>query len=115
MDEILIALAAEHAELAGIVDRCTDDDWERPTRCEGWDVASVLLHLAQTDEFAAMTARGDLDQFRDGFLGNRENQTISVDDAAAAQVDRDRAVGGDAIRQRWHDASVEMRGSVRRR
>ena len=85
MDEILIALAAQHAELAGIVDRCTDDDWERPNALRRVGRRFVLLHLAETDEFAAMTTRGDLDQFRDGFLGNRENQTISVDDAAAAR------------------------------
>jgi uncharacterized protein (TIGR03084 family) len=111
VDDILIALAAQHAELAEVVDACTADDWERPTRCEGWDVASVLLHLAQTDEFATASAHGQLDRFRYGLLGDRERQTVSVDDAAAAQVDADRPAGGDAIRQRWHDASRAMRAA----
>jgi uncharacterized protein (TIGR03084 family) len=109
VDDLLTALAAQHAELAGLIDGCSDNDWERPTRCEGWDVASVLVHLAQTDEFAAASARGELDGLRDGFFGGREQQTVSVDDAAAAQVDADRAAGGDAIRQRWYDASRSMR------
>ncbi len=108
MDDILRALAAQHAELAQIIDGCTDDDWVRPTRCEGWDVADVLVHLAQTDEFAAASARGELDSYVGGFLGSRETQTVSVDDAAAAQVDMERAAGGPAIRQRWHAASKEM-------
>jgi uncharacterized protein (TIGR03084 family) len=111
MDEILIALAAQHAELAGLVDACTNGDWERPTRCEGWDVASVLLHLALTDEFATASAHGELDGFRDGFFGSAGRQTVSVDDAAAAQVEADRAAGGDAIRQRWRDASLAMRAA----
>ena len=111
MDEILIALASQHAELADLIDRCTSDDWERPTRCVGWDVASVLLHLAQTDELATTSAHADLDGFLHGFLGDREHQTVSVDDAAAAQVEVDRPAGGDAIRQRWHDASREMRAA----
>ena len=92
-----MALTAQHAELALLVDACTDDDWERSTRCEGWDVAAVLLHLAQTDEFATTSAHGDFDGFSSGLLGSRDQQTVSVDDAVAAQVDAERASGGDAI------------------
>ena len=109
MDDILIALAAQHADLARIVDGCTGDDWGRATRCEGWDVAAVLLHLAQTDEVATQSAHGELDQFAGGFIGRGVSQTITVDDAAAAQVELERAAGGDAIRTRWHDASQAMR------
>jgi uncharacterized protein (TIGR03084 family) len=109
VEDILIALASQHAELAKIVDGCTNVDWERPTRCEGWDVASVLAHLALTDESATASARGELDRYGDdGVLGSREHQTVSVDEAAAAQVDAERGAGGDAIRQRWHDASEAM-------
>ncbi len=111
MDDILRALTAQHVELAGIVDGCSDDDWERPTRCEGWDVAAVLVHLAVTDELAAASARGELDGYPLGFLGDRTNPALSVDDAAAAQVDADRDAGGEAIRRRWHDASEEMRAA----
>jgi uncharacterized protein (TIGR03084 family) len=111
VDDILAALAAQHVELAGIVDACTTDDWERPTRCEGWDVASVLVHLAVTDELATASARGELDGYSDGFLGSGSSQTVTVDDAAAAQVDADRGAGGAAIRQRWHDATTEMRAA----
>ncbi|MDQ1465923.1 MAG: hypothetical protein QOH10_338 [Actinomycetota bacterium] len=109
MDDILSALAAQHTELAEIVDRCTNGDWERPTRCVGWDVASVLAHLALTDELATASALGELDRYDDGLVGSRERQTVSVDAAAAAQVDAVRGAGGDAIRQRWHDASETMR------
>ena len=112
MDDLLIALDSQHAELAELVDSCKPDDWERATRCEGWDVASVLLHLAQTDEYATASAGGDLDGYRDGLLGTREQQTISVDDAAAAQVAFDRAAGGDEIRRRWHEASRTMRAAL---
>lgn len=109
MDDLLIALAAQHAELADLLAGCTNDDSGRPTRCDGWDVAAVLLHLAQTDELATASAHGELDRFLDGFLGNRARQTVSVDDAAAAQVDRERDAGGDAIRERWHAAAHDMR------
>jgi uncharacterized protein (TIGR03084 family) len=110
--DILNALAAQHAELAQIVDACSGDDWERPTRCEGWDVGDVLVHLAQTDELASISARGELDSYVGGFLG-ASDRTVSVDEAAAAQVDIDRAAGGIAIRRRWHDASEEMQTEFR--
>jgi uncharacterized protein (TIGR03084 family) len=111
VDEILAALRAQHSELADLVDKCTTDDWERPTRCEGWDVASVLVHLAATDELAAATTHGKLDGYTDGFVGRGAGQTVTVDDAAAAQVDVDRGAGGDAIRQRWHAASEAMQAA----
>jgi uncharacterized protein (TIGR03084 family) len=111
VDDLLEALAEQHAELGELLHGCANDDWERPTRCVGWDVASVVLHLAQTDELAIDSVRGALDPLPDGLMGSRENQTVSVDDAAAAQVEADRAAGGDAIRQRWRDASREMRAA----
>jgi uncharacterized protein (TIGR03084 family) len=109
VEDILIALASQHAQLAELVDGCANDDWERPTRCEGWDIASVLAHLALTDEGATASARGEFDHYADGLLGSRERQTVSVDDAAAAQVEVERAAGGEKIRRRWHDASETMR------
>jgi uncharacterized protein (TIGR03084 family) len=108
MDELLTALAAQHAELAELIGQCSSDDWERSTPCAGWDVADVLLHLAQTDELAIASARGELPPLADGLMGSRESQVVSVDNAAAAQVAADRATGGDAIRRRWHDGSQGM-------
>jgi uncharacterized protein (TIGR03084 family) len=105
MDDLLTALAAQHAELGELIDQCSNDDWERATPCVGWDVADVLLHLTLTDELAITSARGELPPLADGLLGSREHQAVSVDDAAAAQVAAERAMGGDAIRRRWHDAS----------
>ena len=58
MQTIVTALEEQHAELAALLDGLDDRDWERPTRCEGWAVADVVLHLAQTDELALASARG---------------------------------------------------------
>ncbi len=110
MDDLLHALADQHAALAALVDRCSAADWERPTRCEGWDVGAVLLHLAQTDELALASARGELDNYHGGFIvDDRGQRTVTVDDAAAAQVDVERAAGAEVIGRRWHAASEAMR------
>jgi uncharacterized protein (TIGR03084 family) len=109
--DLLDALAAQHAELAALVDGCTTADWERPTRCVGWDVASVLLHLAQTDELAASSARGELEPLEGGLMSTTTDSDATVDGAAASSVDRERAAGGDAIRDRWHAGSKEMQAA----
>ncbi|MCU1391263.1 MAG: wyosine base formation [Ilumatobacteraceae bacterium] len=112
MDDLVAALDQQHAELATLVDGCDDADWQQPTRCEGWDVASVLLHLAQTDELGLQSATGALDHHVNGVLGSRDEQTVTVDDAAADRVANERAAGGDAIRERWHRSSVALREAI---
>ena len=113
MDAIIGDLADQHAELRSLVERCTDDDWSRQTRCDGWDVADVLLHLVQTDELAIASARGDLDGYLDGFLGARDETSMTVDGAAAAQVELERAIGGTAIAARWEESSVALQAELR--
>jgi uncharacterized protein (TIGR03084 family) len=113
MEALIDALAAQHAELRSLIEPCTDRDWLRPTPCEGWDVGDVLLHLVQTDELAVTSARGDLDELRDGFLGNRDERSLTVDAAAAAQVEVERAIGGAAIAARWERSSASLLAEVR--
>jgi uncharacterized protein (TIGR03084 family) len=61
---------------------------------------------------ATASARGELEPLADGLMGPLEHQTMTVDEAAARQVEVERAAGGSAIRQRWHDASREMRRAL---
>ncbi len=57
MEANLAALAEQHAELDALLSSLDDAGWQRPTRCEGWTVADVVLHLAQTDEMALGSAQ----------------------------------------------------------
>ena len=58
MDEIVGALEAQQAELTGLLEGLDDDGWGRPSPCEGWDVADVVLHLVQTNEHGDRQPRG---------------------------------------------------------
>ena len=60
MQEIVGALAEQQDELAALLADLDDDGWATPSACEGWSVADVVLHLAQTNEMATGSARGDL-------------------------------------------------------
>jgi uncharacterized protein (TIGR03084 family) len=106
-------LSGQHAQLRTLVEGCSDTDWRRETPCEGWDVGDVLLHLVLSDELAIASARGDLDSFTEGFLGPRDEARITVDAAAAAHVDSERAIGGAAIASRWNESSHRLLAELR--
>lgn len=100
MDPTLDALEEQHEILSGLIDDLDDVGWRRPTRCEGWDVADVVLHLAQTDELALGSVTGRyaevLAELADGLA-----PATTADEGAAAMVARERGQGPDAIRARW--------------
>lgn len=109
-DDVLAALAEQHAELAGVVAGLAEADWERPTRCPGWTVADVVLHLAQTDELARASLQ---DRFTETMarLTRGAPAAANVDEGAAALVDVERKAGlsGEAIGQRWRAGADELR------
>jgi uncharacterized protein (TIGR03084 family) len=100
MQEVLDALRQQHAELAGLIEGLDAVGWQRPTRCDGWTVADVVLHLAQTDELALASARGRFAAGLDVLAGGLEPRG-NVDDGAAAMVARDRGMPGEQVGGRW--------------
>lgn len=61
MQQITTDLAAQHAELRAILTGLTPPQWDVESLCAGWSVADVVLHLAQSDEVALGSARGDIE------------------------------------------------------
>jgi uncharacterized protein (TIGR03084 family) len=55
-ESLLRDLAAEHADLDGLVSQLSDAEWAQPTPAQGWTIADSILHLALTDEAAAIAA-----------------------------------------------------------
>jgi uncharacterized protein (TIGR03084 family) len=104
-DEVLIALRQQQDELAALIGALDEGQWARPSRCEGWTVSDVLLHLAHGDELAVGSLEGRLaDAGAEAARGLRPAR--SVDDASDLMVARDRGQPGSAIRERWQ-ASAE--------
>jgi uncharacterized protein (TIGR03083 family) len=52
----LDALAAECTRITTFLQTLRDADWKRPTRCAGWDVRDVVLHMTTMMEYVARTA-----------------------------------------------------------
>ena len=107
----LDALAAQHHELATILDGIDDEAWQQPSRCPGWRVADVVLHLAQTDEMAVASLQGRLAEFLTERSGGSPAATI--DDGAALMVERERDRSVAELRERWGAASEELLLSLR--
>lgn len=111
MQAILTALGEQHAELAGVLDTLGDSEWQRPTRCEGWSVVDVVLHLAQTDELALASAQGRFDEGLDVLAGGLAPQG-NVDDGAAAMVARERGLPTAVLVERWQTGALALREAL---
>jgi uncharacterized protein (TIGR03084 family) len=111
VEAILVALDEQHAELATLLDRLDDEDWARPTRCEGWNVADVVLHLAQTDELARASLEGRAPEGLD-LLAGRTDSASTVDAGAAASVAQERGMPSAAILERWRTGAEAVRDAL---
>ncbi|HMC53274.1 MAG TPA: maleylpyruvate isomerase family mycothiol-dependent enzyme [Acidimicrobiales bacterium] len=101
MEAIVAALAEQQDELAGLLSELEGPDWQRPSRCEGWTVADVVLHLAQTNELAVASAGGGFSQALGALSDGAAGPAGSVDDGAALMVERERGQPGAAVAARW--------------
>jgi uncharacterized protein (TIGR03084 family) len=107
MDDAVTALADQQAQLTGMLEGLEDTDWQRPSRCEGWTVADVVLHLAQTNEMAIASVDGRFAEYL-AEVGRQlgDAPQSNVDDGAALMVakERDRPLAD--LKARWQ-ASVD--------
>lgn len=110
-DDVMHALESEHGETARMLESLSDTQWLLPTRCEGWSVADVVLHLAQTDELALASLRGALPEPVTELTGGPD--TVSaVDEGAAAMVELQRGIEPDALLERWTTRTAELRDEL---
>jgi uncharacterized protein (TIGR03084 family) len=108
--DALSALTSQHRELSSILDALREDDWQRETRCPGWSVADVVLHLVQTDEMAVAS----LEDRVAGFLAERVGgdgapTAATVDDGAALMVERERGLSSRDLLARWSEGGGRLR------
>ncbi len=110
MDETS-ALAEQQSELSELLAPLADDDWSRPSRCEGWSVADVVLHLAQTNEMAIGSARGSFTEAL-ATLTAGVQAAGNVDDGADLMVRHQRGAPPAALRDRWQQSADTLRAAL---
>ncbi len=109
--EELTALAEQHAELRGVLAGLAPEGWRAATRCDGWDVADVVLHLAQTDEMATGSADGTYSDVL-ARLTAGIGWTANVDEGADRMVAGERGLAVDALLARWTSGTQRLRAAL---
>jgi uncharacterized protein (TIGR03084 family) len=111
VQEIVAALTQQQDELEALVTGLDDEGWARPSACEGWSISDVLLHLAQTNDMAIASARGDLASvMARQYEGLRA--ATDIDDGAALLVDKERGAPGAEVHERWRQTCVDLREAL---
>src|SRR5262249_55396513 len=108
VQQIVECLAAQHAELDALLAGLTEPGWATPTRCPGWTVADVVLHLAQTDEVTVISAEQRPLQ-ASGWMVPAGG---TVDDAAGAWVAAERGRPPAEVLARWRAAAAAARAAL---
>ncbi len=105
MDDIVAALDDQQTELDELVRALDPAGWAAPSRCDGWSVTDVVLHLAQTNEMAIGSLQH---RFNDALVDLIRDlpPSADVDDGAAAMVANQRGASPEAVYIRWR-ASVD--------
>lgn len=104
MGEIVAALRAEQDALAGLVRPMGTAELARDSRCPGWSIADVLVHLGQTNELAVASLNG---AFGDAVASGPDTTgAADVDEWAGAAVVAERPDDLAVARDRWLDSAT---------
>lgn len=110
MDKVVAALSAQQDDLTEMVAGLDEAGWSLPSRCEGWTVSDVVLHLAQTNELAIASLEDRYDDATAALAGDTAAAGgMTVDDGAALMVARERGRPGAEVRERWQRSANSLR------
>jgi uncharacterized protein (TIGR03083 family) len=109
-----MTLAEEEARrLLDLVDRLSDQEWSRPTDCEGWDVKALLSHVLGAMEANARTGEF-IRQFRAATKATKRSGRPMIDEMTANQVREHADLTPAEIAGRLHATAVNaVRGRRR--
>ena len=101
--DVFDALAQEYEALEAVLGSLDSSQWQMPSLCEGWTVADVVLHLAQTEEglVSSLGAARAGEGFREA--GARRGLD-TVDAVAESLIVGEAAVGWTERFDRWKAA-----------
>jgi uncharacterized protein (TIGR03084 family) len=111
---IIDDLQAEQEALEAVLVGLDEHDWATPSAAEGWSVADVVLHLAQTEEAVVHALRNDGTRLAEYWRHLTSSVDGTVDGAMAALVQAERGPGQAAVLDRWATARREALHALRR-
>ena len=111
MREIVGVLEAQQAELAGLLAGLDHDGWNRASACAGWSISDVVLHLAQSNEMAVGSTRGDFDEVL-GRLLEGAPPAANVDEGADIMVVTERGRPPSEVYARYQQSCADLRDGL---
>ena len=112
MDVIIEALVDQFDELRRLTSGLDDGGWAVASRCDGWTLSDVMLHLAQTNELAIASLQ-DRFESQVGEFVRGGGAAGSVDAAADVSVSLERGAPGPAILDRWLRSADDLLAELR--
>jgi uncharacterized protein (TIGR03084 family) len=107
MDNVVAALEDQQVELTDLVAGLEPAGWQTASRCPGWSVADVVLHLAQTNEMARASLEGRMAEFlEEAYAGLPP--VADVDEGAALMVERERGRPPAEVLARWRNGASTL-------
>jgi len=98
------ALEQEYDALESMLDSLPGEAWAKPSLCEGWTVADVVLHLAQTEESIAVSSGVREVTPAEVSVGARRTE-VTIDDVVEDWVASERDRPPRQHLDRWKTAS----------
>lgn len=107
MGEILSFLARQADELDGLISGLDEAGWALPSRCDGWAISDVVLHVAQTNEAATASAERRPEGVRAVFRNAVSDAPAgaTIEDVVELVVAAERGGSGKEIYERWKASS----------
>jgi uncharacterized protein (TIGR03084 family) len=107
--DVIDDLAAEHQAIDRMLAGIDDDAWNAPSGADGWSIADVVLHLAQSEEAVVLSTQGTslADALPDALVG-----ATSMDDMMDRWVAAERAPGREVL-ERWRRAGSAAVAALR--
>lgn len=90
---------------------CRDDDWRRPTRCEGWTVRDLLAHLAAAETYHLAGIDGSVEDLMDAAAAAGVR---GLDDFNRWQIEHRAGRAAGEVLDEWSGLNRAMRDGFRR-
>jgi uncharacterized protein (TIGR03084 family) len=114
MNDILTALTKQVDELDGLVGDLDENGFALPSRCPGWSISDVLLHMSQSNEMAVASAERRFTEETAAF-GNKAGTAppgATVDDLVEMAVAAARGRPGKDVYARWRASSAAQAAAL---
>jgi uncharacterized protein (TIGR03083 family) len=108
--EIRDAIAAERGDLAAMLSKLAEADWDRATLCEGWRVREVVAHMTITFRSSSLRLLGGMVRARGNF--NRMADRTARHDAAVMSAGELVAAMEQNIRHPWKPLGGGYEGAL---